>query len=296
MTDALHFQAGRYGWPVPTNTDGPFSLLLATPTKTFSLSDGVLSEIGRKQNQCDSPFSDFLNFDFDGDSDFRFSRSLEAHLRETKIAYRPVSNCEYKVPLVGVSPLTGWENGVRFLCQSLSAAVAKRTKPKNRMQMMISPTKLIQHQCDLRELEGSQAKFSFEKCVLGTPAVLESVLGKSSAIPVCLSEFCLSHDVTCALCYCNRLLTFDSHLKTVLFFSMKNNTLRKKRLQFIKASQTDGSHQTAATWKSHNFSRSCEKLYKTFIELTFILTRTSHKSSINVTLLENDPSTSNTSI
>ena len=29
-----------------------------------------------------------------------------------------------------------------------------------------------------------------------------SVLGKSSAIPVCLSEFCLSHDVTCALFYC----------------------------------------------------------------------------------------------
>ena len=30
--------------------------------------------------------------------------------------------------------------------------------------------------------------FSFEKCVLGTPAVLESVLGKSSTIPGCLSE------------------------------------------------------------------------------------------------------------
>ena len=32
--------------------------------------------------------------------------------------------------------------------------IAKRTKPKNRMQMMISPTKLIQHQRGLRELEG----------------------------------------------------------------------------------------------------------------------------------------------
>ena len=32
--------------------------------------------------------------------------------------------------------------------------------------------------------------------------MLESVLGKSSVIPVCLSESCLSHDVTRALCYC----------------------------------------------------------------------------------------------
>ena len=36
---------------------------------------------------------------------------------------------------------------------------------------------------------------------LGTPYVSETVLGKSSAIPVCLSESCLSHDVTRALCY-----------------------------------------------------------------------------------------------
>ena len=44
-------------------------------------------------------------------------------------------------------------------------------------------------------------KFSFQKCVLEAPAVLESVLGRSSAIPVCLSESCLSHDVTRVLCY-----------------------------------------------------------------------------------------------
>ena len=48
-------------------------------------------------------------------------------------------------------------------------------------------------------------KFPFQKCVSGTPAVLESVLEsvleKSSAIPVCLSESCLSDDVTRALCY-----------------------------------------------------------------------------------------------
>ena len=66
--------------------------------------------------------------------------------------------------------------------------IAKRARPKNRMQIIIiSPTKLIQHQRDLRELEGIKAKFSFQKCVLGTPTVLESVLGKSSAILVCLS-------------------------------------------------------------------------------------------------------------
>ena len=64
--------------------------------------------------------------------------------------------------------------------------------------MILSTTRLIQHQRVLRELE---AKFSFQKCVLGTTAALESVLGKSSAIPVCLSQSRLSHDVTCTLCY-----------------------------------------------------------------------------------------------
>ena len=66
---------------------------------------------------------------------------------------------------------------------------------------MIFLTKLTQHQQDLRELEGIQAKFSIQECVLGTPAVLESVLGKSSAILVCLPEFSRSHDVTCVLSY-----------------------------------------------------------------------------------------------
>ena len=32
--------------------------------------------------------------------------------------------------------------------------IAKRARPENKMQMMIAPTKLIQHQRDLRELEG----------------------------------------------------------------------------------------------------------------------------------------------
>ena len=80
-------------------------------------------------------------------------------------------------------------------------SIAKRARTKNRMQMIIPPTTLIQHQRILRELEGIQAKFSFKKCVLRTPAVLETVLGKSSAIPVCLSESCLSYDVARALCY-----------------------------------------------------------------------------------------------
>ena len=65
--------------------------------------------------------------------------------------------------------------------------------------MIISPTRLINNHRVLRELEGIYAKFSFQKCVLGTPAVLESVLGKSSAIAV--TESCLSHDVTRALFY-----------------------------------------------------------------------------------------------
>ena len=39
----------------------------------------------------------------------------------------------------------------------------------------------------------------FQKSVLGIQAILES--GKSCAIPVCLSESCLSHDITRALRY-----------------------------------------------------------------------------------------------
>ena len=68
-------------------------------------------------------------------------------------------------------------------------SIAKRVRTKNRMQIIIPPTRLIQHRLILRELEGIQAKFSFKKCVLRTPAVLETVLGKSSAIFrfVCLS-------------------------------------------------------------------------------------------------------------
>ena len=70
------------------------------------------------------------------------------------------------------------------------------------MQMIIPPMSLRRHQRVLREIKEIQAKFSFQKSVLGTLAVLESVLGKSSAIPVCLSESCLSNDVTRALRYC----------------------------------------------------------------------------------------------
>ena len=69
--------------------------------------------------------------------------------------------------------------------------IARRVRFKNRMQMIIPPTKLRQHQRVLREIEGISVKLS--------PAVLDNVLGKSSAILVCLSESCLSHDVTRAL-------------------------------------------------------------------------------------------------
>ena len=64
--------------------------------------------------------------------------------------------------------------------------------------MIISTTKLIQHQ---REIEGIQAKFACQICFWNT-GCFRKCLGKSSTIQVCLSEFCLSHDVTCALCCC----------------------------------------------------------------------------------------------
>ena len=95
----------------------------------------------------------------------------------------------------------------------VALVLAKRARTKNRMQMIIPSTRLIQHQRILRELEGIQAKFSFEKCVLRTPAVLETVLGKSSAILVCLSESCLRHDVTRALCYCMVLICLASRAR-----------------------------------------------------------------------------------
>ena len=37
---------------------------------------------------------------------------------------------------------------------AVAFGIAKRARPKNRMQMIISPTRLIQHQRVLRELEG----------------------------------------------------------------------------------------------------------------------------------------------
>ena len=69
--------------------------------------------------------------------------------------------------------------------------------------MIIPPTRLRQHQRVLRQIEGVKVKFSFHK----------GVLGKSPVIPVCLSESCLSHDVTRAL-----ILNLNNHLKERFFF------------------------------------------------------------------------------
>ena len=63
---------------------------------------------------------------------------------------------------------------------------------------------------------------------------------KSSTIPVCLSESCLSHDVTRALCYCirhGRKSTYEPGFNDVLvavvvvicFSSLLNNALGKRR-------------------------------------------------------------------
>ena len=77
--------------------------------------------------------------------------------------------------------------------------------------------RLVQHQGFLRQLEGIRAKFSFQICVLGTPADLESVLRKSSTIPVCLCESCPSHDVTRVHCYCSLRVALRGVKKYHLF-------------------------------------------------------------------------------
>ena len=68
------------------------------------------------------------------------------------------------------------------------------------MQMIIPPTTSV---CPERN-RGNPGEFLFQKSV--TPAVLEGVLGKLSAIPVCLAQSCLSHDVTRTLCYLTSFL------------------------------------------------------------------------------------------
>ena len=66
------------------------------------------------------------------------------------------------------------------------------------------------------------AKFSFQKCVLGTPVVIESVLGKSFARSVCLSGSCLSHDVTRTLCY------WQQHMPLCEEYILTNNLTARR--------------------------------------------------------------------
>ena len=67
---------------------------------------------------------------------------------------------------------------------NLKAPIVKRARFENRIQMIMPSMRLRPHQLVLREIKGISAKFSFQKSVFGTPAILESVLGKSSVIPV----------------------------------------------------------------------------------------------------------------
>ena len=80
--------------------------------------------------------------------------------------------------------------------------VAKRTKSKNRMQITKFLARLSQQKRVLREIQGIWAKFSFHKCFKNNASCpLRNLQTESSTIPVCLSESCLSHDVTRALRY-----------------------------------------------------------------------------------------------
>ena len=68
------------------------------------------------------------------------------------------------------------------------------------MQMIIPPITSVRPERN----RGNPGEFFVSKKL--TPAVLEGVLGKSSTIPVCLAQSCLSHDVTRALCYLTSFL------------------------------------------------------------------------------------------
>ncbi len=71
------------------------------------------------------------------------------------------------------------------------------------MQMNLPPARGSKTSACFERYRGNLGKVFvlIIKSVLETPAVLENVQGKSSAILVCLSESCLSHDITSALCY-----------------------------------------------------------------------------------------------
>ena len=79
--------------------------------------------------------------------------------------------------------------------------IAKRAKSKTRMQVTEFPARLCQHKRVLREIQEMRAKFSFHKCFRDTRFCPLKKSSKLSTIPVCLSESCLSHDVTRALRY-----------------------------------------------------------------------------------------------
>ena len=82
--------------------------------------------------------------------------------------------------------------------------IAKRTKSKNRMQITELFARLGQHERVLREIQGIWAKFSFHKCFRNTIFCPLRNLQNHPPLPVCLSESCLSHDVTRALRYCDK--------------------------------------------------------------------------------------------
>ena len=89
------------------------------------------------------------------------------------------------------------------MCTDLicSESIAKRTKSKNRMQITEFSSRLSQHKRVLREITGNVGEVFVSQVFKEHRLLPLKKSSKSSTIPACLSQSCLSHDVTRVLRY-----------------------------------------------------------------------------------------------
>ena len=94
-----------------------------------------------------------------------------------------------------------------------TSSIVKRARSMNKMKMIIPPTRLRQHQHVLREIEETRPFFVLNKCFRNTgsfrKSLIKIVLHSSLFVWEKKSNDVtrvMNNDVTCALCYSNRLL------------------------------------------------------------------------------------------
>ena len=112
------------------------------------------------------------------------------------------------------------KKGSRMICRFYCMQIAKRTNSKNRTEIAEFPARLDQHNRVLREIEGIKAKFSFHAVFQEHRLLPLKKSSKSPTIPVCLSESCLTNNVTRAPRHCKE--------NSPIRFSQINNPFQKR--------------------------------------------------------------------